>query len=126
MFLNRSPQLWCKASIYTMNKVTSSWQPCLCGGAAVSKSEVVMLLNKYRSLADPGKMDRTMFRDILHTSFNMSDDFFMDRVFQAFDRDCDGYISLEEWVKGLSVFLRGTLDEKIKCELGAIGGMWDI
>eukprot|EP00731_Ephydatia_muelleri_P009222 Em0004g1560a len=44
----------------------------------------------------------------------MSDDFFMDRVFRAFDKDTDGYLSQEEWVSGLSVFLRGTLDEKIK------------
>lgn len=84
-----------------------------------------MLLNKYRSLADPGKMDRAMFRDILHSSFNMSDDFFMDRVFGAFDRDSDGYLSLEEWVKGLSVFLRGSLEEKIKCEFGPGGGPWN-
>jgi Ca2+-binding EF-hand superfamily protein len=41
----------------------------------------------------------------------MTDDLIMDRVFKAFDRDNDGYISLEEWVRGLSIFLRGTLNE---------------
>ncbi len=35
-------------------------------------------------------------------------------VFKAFDLDNDGYISLEEWVKGLSVFLRGDFGEKKK------------
>ena len=37
-------------------------------------------------------------------------------MFRAFDKDTDGYLSQEEWVSGLSVFLRGTLDEKIKCK----------
>lgn len=37
-------------------------------------------------------------------------------VFKAFDKDNDSYISMEEWVKGLSVFLRGTLDEHMKCK----------
>ena len=37
-------------------------------------------------------------------------------MFRAFDKDTDGYLSQEEWVCGLSVFLRGTLDEKIKCK----------
>ena len=45
----------------------------------------------------------------------MSDDYFMDRVFRAFDKDSDGFVSKEEWVLGLSVFLRGSLDEKMKC-----------
>uniref|UniRef100_A0A668AKS2 Calaxin n=1 Tax=Myripristis murdjan TaxID=586833 RepID=A0A668AKS2_9TELE len=35
-------------------------------------------------------------------------------VFHTFDKDSDGYISVKEWIEGLSVFLRGTLDEKIK------------
>ena len=35
-------------------------------------------------------------------------------VFKAFDQDNDGYVSLEEWVKGLSVFLRGDFSEKKK------------
>ncbi len=37
-------------------------------------------------------------------------------VFKAFDKDNDGCISMEEWVRGMSVFLRGDTDEKIKCE----------
>lgn len=38
-------------------------------------------------------------------------------VFRTFDRDNDSCISVEEWVEGLSVFLRGTLDERIKCKV---------
>ncbi len=46
----------------------------------------------------------------------MSDDFFMDRVFRAFDKDSDGYLSHEEWVVGMTTFIKGDLDSAIKCE----------
>ena len=83
----------------------------------VSKEEVEKLLYGYRTLATVQKgLDRGMFRDLLHNQFSMSDDQFMDRVFKAFDRDSDGFLSQEEWVLGMSVFLRGTLEEKIKCK----------
>nr|CAD7268557.1 unnamed protein product [Timema shepardi] len=36
----------------------------------------------------------------------------MDRIFCAFDRCNLGVIRLEEWVTGLSVFLRGTFEER--------------
>jgi Ca2+-binding EF-hand superfamily protein len=60
-------------------------------------------------------MDRLKFRDVLHNSFDMTDDILMDRVFRAFDRDNDSYLSMSEWVESLSIFLRGTQEEKIKC-----------
>ncbi|XP_023667718.1 calaxin [Paramormyrops kingsleyae] len=59
-------------------------------------------------------LDRGKFRNILHNTFGMTDDMIMDRVFRAFDKDNDSYISVKEWIEGLAVFLRGTLDEKIK------------
>uniref|UniRef100_A0A3B1J7I9 Calaxin n=1 Tax=Astyanax mexicanus TaxID=7994 RepID=A0A3B1J7I9_ASTMX len=59
-------------------------------------------------------LDRGKFRNILHNTFGLTDDMIMDRVFRSFDSDNDSYISVKEWVEGLSVFLRGTLDEKIK------------
>jgi Ca2+-binding EF-hand superfamily protein len=63
------------------------------------------------------KLDRSKFREILSHTFGMTDDVLMDRVFRAFDKDCDSYVSPEEWVKGVSVILKGTLDEQIQCEL---------
>ena len=77
------------------------------------------------------KIDRNRFRDILHNTFDMTDDILMDRgkprhgsdslplalaVFKAFDRDNDGQVSMLEWVVGLNTYLRGTLDEKIACK----------
>jgi len=43
----------------------------------------------------------------------MTDDIIMDRVFRAFDKDSDSYVSMEEYVKGLSVFIRGNVEEKL-------------
>ena len=42
---------------------------------------------------------------------------FLSAVYRAFDRDGDGFLSQEEWIVGMSVFLQGTIEEKIKCEL---------
>eukprot|EP00116_Pleurobrachia_bachei_P007100 sb/3467362/ len=36
-----------------------------------------------------------------------------DPVFRAFDKDMDSFLSQEEWVLGLSVFLKGTLEERV-------------
>lgn len=40
---------------------------------------------------------------------------FVFAVFRTFDKDNDGFLSVKEWIAGLSVLLRGTLDEKMKC-----------
>ena len=52
--------------------------------------------------------------------------FYVSAVFRAFDKDSDGFLSQEEWVLGMSVFLRGTLDEKMECELcGVCLSVWE-
>uniref|UniRef100_A0A668TKM5 EF-hand domain-containing protein n=1 Tax=Oreochromis aureus TaxID=47969 RepID=A0A668TKM5_OREAU len=53
-------------------------------------------------------LDRGTFLSILHRIFGLTDD-------RITGRDKDGVVGMEEWIEGLSVFLRGTLDEKIKC-----------
>ncbi|NWI56854.1 EFCB1 protein, partial [Calyptomena viridis] len=58
--------------------------------------------------------NRIVFRDTLHSAFGMTDDVVLDRVFSTFDRDNKGCITVVEWVEGLAVMLRGTLEEKIK------------
>nr|XP_020144363.1 EF-hand calcium-binding domain-containing protein 1 isoform X2 [Microcebus murinus] len=59
-------------------------------------------------------LDRNAFRNILHVTFGMTDDMIMDRVFRGFDKDNDGCVNVTEWVCGLSLFLRGSLEEKMK------------
>ncbi|XP_052507982.1 calaxin [Budorcas taxicolor] len=87
-----------------------------------SKFEVKCLINLFYNLVGEVTerqgviigLDRNAFRNILHVTFGMTDDMIMDRVFRGFDKDNDGCISVTEWVYGLSVFLRGTLEEKMK------------
>ena len=43
--------------------------------------------------------------------FGMNEDLMMDRMFTFFDKKIDGTVTREEWVVGLSVVLRGDLDE---------------
>ncbi|XP_020016775.2 calaxin-like [Castor canadensis] len=84
------------------------------------KSEVECLIGLYHSLVRRNGrfgnkgLDRNTFRGILFNIFGMTDDMLMNRVFFAFDKDNDNYISAAEWVEGLTVFLRGTLEEKLK------------
>lgn len=37
-------------------------------------------------------------------------------VFRVFDEDSDSVLDQKEWTKGMSVFLRGNLEEKTKCK----------
>lgn len=46
----------------------------------------------------------------------MTDDILLDRVFKRFDADNDGYVNREEWILGLSVFLKGTDTERVQGE----------
>ncbi|XP_069371976.1 calaxin-like [Paralichthys olivaceus] len=87
-----------------------------------SKTEVEALIGLYHDLlgesAAPGRavtgLDRSKFRNFLFKTFEMTDSMIMDEVFRTFDKDNDSFISKKEWVEGLSVLLRGTLEEKIK------------
>ncbi|NXD92859.1 EFCB1 protein, partial [Chaetorhynchus papuensis] len=86
-----------------------------------NKTEVECLVSLFDTLVAKATSDfagvgfnRIVFRDTLHSAFGMTDDVVLDRVFSIFDRDNDGCITVVEWVEGLGVLLRGTLDEKIK------------
>ncbi|NXN06563.1 EFCB1 protein, partial [Indicator maculatus] len=86
-----------------------------------TKSEVECLIKLFNMLVAESRsrfaavgFDCNVFRDVLYRMFGMMDDMMMDRVFRTFDRDNNSCISVEEWVGGLAVFLRGTLEERIK------------
>ncbi|XP_054909908.1 calaxin isoform X2 [Poeciliopsis prolifica] len=69
----------------------------------------------YNSQGRPANgLKRGKFRGLLQSTFEMTNGLMMDGVFRSFDKDGDGVIILEEWVRGLAVFLRGTLEEKMK------------
>ena len=93
------------------------------------RNELEKLLIKFSTLCNQKQLiDRNQFRDLLHDAFHMTEEILMDRVFRAFDEDMDGSISMkvnfrtrlvffqqiptQDWVGGLSTFLRGALEEK--------------
>lgn len=99
----------------------------------VKKFEVECLIRLFYSLVGcpVGKMDNTgldcnTFRGVLQNIFGMTNDMLMNRVFFVFDKDGDGYVNLEEWIKGLAVFLRGTFEEKMRCKKGLLLGAMPI
>ncbi|CAH8867257.1 unnamed protein product [Trichobilharzia szidati] len=96
-----------------INKLTNK----LASNVNFTRAECEALLNMFVKF-DPkkpfGKLDRMKFREILHHTFKMTDDVMIDRIFRVFDRDLDGGVNAQEWVMGLSTFLRGTLLEKTK------------
>ena len=53
------------------------------------------------------RMDRKVFRQFLHGSFNMTDDILLDRIFKYFNTTNDGDITRDEWVVGFNIFLKG-------------------
>lgn len=85
-----------------------------------------------------GKIDRARFRDLLADVFGVDDSLLMDRgkniaylelavgkdhpvmlhspalVFRTFDGDADNYISYEEFIRGMSVFLKGRPEERTR------------
>ncbi|NXO26962.1 EFCB1 protein, partial [Cisticola juncidis] len=86
-----------------------------------NKSEVECLVNLFDTLVARASshyagvgFDRTVFRDTLYSAFGMTDDVVLDRVFSIFDKSNNGYITVVDWVEGLAVLLRGTLEEKMK------------
>lgn len=57
---------------------------------------------------------KTQFWDIIHNSLNMTDDTLMDRIFYFIEKGSSSpFLSMETWATNLSLFLRGTIEEKI-------------
>jgi len=65
------------------------------------------LLTFHDRMLTIGRLDRLRFREILHVTFNITDDIMLDLVFHAYDSDNDGHVDAVEWIRGLSVMLRG-------------------
>ncbi|KAJ3664891.1 hypothetical protein Zmor_000426 [Zophobas morio] len=58
-------------------------------------------------------ISKNQLRDVLHSGLDMTDDALMDRIFAVFEKGPGTTVSMETWATALSLWLRGTLEEKI-------------
>ena len=77
--------------------------------------EILNLLEYYRYHAEnPDAMEKIEFIGVFNAKFNFATQILLDRIFEVFDKDKGGFISREEWVMGMNVFLLGNEKEQIK------------
>eukprot|EP00041_Stephanoeca_diplocostata_P027997 m.781854 g.781854 ORF g.781854 m.781854 type:complete len:185 (-) comp23287_c0_seq35:2389-2943(-) len=95
----------------------------LCEETHFEIDEVELLYEIFVTLQQSGPhgtpvIDGATLRTVLRKSFNMSDAAMMDRIVQAFTPTTtfDAHCNWEEFIKGMSVFLRGTLEEQTECK----------
>jgi len=85
------------------------------GKNCFSKNEIDYLNKNFYQLAGSNeKIDRTRFRDLLTDDFEIDDSLLMDRVFRCLDLDSDNYINHDEFMRGMSILLKGSIEEKMK------------
>jgi Ca2+-binding EF-hand superfamily protein len=69
----------------------------------------------WNKTASNGKISRKEFSEGLK-AVGIKDDLQIEQYFTAFDSNKDGTIEFREFVTGLSVVQRGSVDEKLKCK----------
>ncbi|XP_055630128.1 calaxin-like [Toxorhynchites rutilus septentrionalis] len=83
----------------------------------------IALLIYYKLLKDeideggsktPQYISRQHFTTVFSTMFGISDRETLRRMYAALDKGATSYVTMETWVKTLSLFLRGSFEEKIK------------
>lgn len=77
------------------------------------KEQIKALQKMYRKFKGSSIMDRLRYREMVSSLLGITDNMMLDRIFQAFDGDNEGSVSENEWILGLSVQLKGTLDQQI-------------
>uniref|UniRef100_A0A1B6LX04 EF-hand domain-containing protein n=1 Tax=Graphocephala atropunctata TaxID=36148 RepID=A0A1B6LX04_9HEMI len=84
-----------------------------CGRTHFSKKECETLLLVHYKLTKNRHMDRKYFRKVMYTLLDFSNDHLIENIFSAFDRENRLVITKESWLLGMSLLLRGSLDERI-------------
>jgi len=75
-------------------------------------NEVRQLIRQFLTEAPSGSVDHSEF-SVVASMTGIHDPEVRDLLFQAFDRNGDGLISVSEFIAGMSVMTRGTTDEKL-------------
>ncbi|XP_055629628.1 calaxin-like [Toxorhynchites rutilus septentrionalis] len=83
-----------------------------------TKEVEVCLLIYYKLLKDDETnqqyISRVQFGMVFDMVFGISDSVIVGRIYTALDKGATTHVTMETWVQTLSLFLRGTLEEKIK------------
>ncbi|XP_043463770.1 EF-hand calcium-binding domain-containing protein 1-like [Leptopilina heterotoma] len=64
-----------------------------------------------------GPISRIPFRDILHSGLDYTENLphlLVDRVFSAIDKKDLSSLTVDQWIEGFSIMLKGSLDERIE------------
>ena len=85
-----------------------------------SKTEIKKLLSVYADTVggygvEVDMMDRKIFKQFFHASFDIAEDILVDQIFVYFNQDEDiedTNITREEWIMGFNVFLKGSEEEQ--------------
>ncbi|XP_033339310.1 calaxin [Megalopta genalis] len=78
--------------------------------------EVLAIIHR-KCVQTLGPMSRSIFRDIFQSGLDFTENIrhlLIDRLFGVFDTKNALQIHVDQWIEGLSVALRGSLDEKIQ------------
>jgi len=79
-------------------------------------AEAEALFMTYKKLGEKnhGIVKRAQLRQFITSVYGISNDFMLTRIYESFDDDNNGTVGLEEWMSGLSIALKGTLDERFE------------
>ncbi|XP_044257000.1 EF-hand calcium-binding domain-containing protein 1 [Tribolium madens] len=93
--------------LVTMNKTKSSQ------GKMKTNANPSSIIGKPANVQEG--IDRIVFREILHNTFDIvAENMLMDRIFCVWDKANYGLITLEAWLHGLSLLLRGSTIKQIE------------
>lgn len=86
----------------------------LCQSTKFTRKELQIMYRGFKQECPAGIVKEDTFKDIFAQFFPQGDaSTYAHYIFKVFDQDHDGSISFEEFVLGLSVVARGTVQEKL-------------
>lgn len=82
---------------------------------AVELDAIFMIYFKLQCDLGPSAqhISRMQFRSVLYKCFDMAEDCLIDRIMVALDKGVTPFVTVETWSQTMSLYLRGTLDERI-------------
>ncbi|CAH1173870.1 unnamed protein product [Phaedon cochleariae] len=79
----------------------------------VKKSSSATIIGKQTTVSEG--IDRIVFTEVLHNTFDIiTENTLMDRIFCVWDNNNCGLITIENWFRGMSLFLKGSVADQIE------------